>query len=323
MGIFRLDAFICRTVQDQPRGHTRDILVLGFTALKTCDEQIGNPTPLVAAAAAKPVELTASVCAGLNSRLNAAMNATVLPALMDQPVDWSVVREILATLQASEANVSNLKHLSSSKLSRTVQRLTKHDDAFIAAAAFSLVQAWAGLVLSPWKADAHEVAAAVQCAVAGAAGFDIPTAPSSAEEVAELLGEHQRLAEARANAAMEELLAEEEAAAAAAAQQQQAAASKRSKKKKRASTSGRSADASDAAPPAANTAIAVKAASAAAPAQQAEAGLRASLEDGAGLSAVERALDAAPREVRGSCLGAEALTPTLIPIPNPNPNPQP
>jgi hypothetical protein len=119
--------------------------------------------------------------------------------------------------------------------------------------------------------------------------------------VAELLGEHQRLAEARANTAMEELLAEEEAAAAAAAQQQQAAASKRSKKKKRASTGCRPADARDAAPPVANAAAnAANTASAAAPVQQAEAGLRASLEDGAGLSAVERALDAAPREVRES-----------------------
>ena len=112
------------------------------------------------------------------------MSATVVPAPFDHPGDWSVVREILATLQASEANVTNLNNLSSSKLSRTVQRLTKHDDPTIASAALSLVQAWAGLVLSPWKADAHEVAAAVQCAVAGAAGFDIPTAPSSAEEVA-------------------------------------------------------------------------------------------------------------------------------------------
>ena len=49
-------------------------------------------------------------------------------------------------------------------------------------------------------------------------------------QVAWLLGEHERLAEARANAAMEELLAEEAAAAAAQQQQQQqqAAASKRS-----------------------------------------------------------------------------------------------
>ena len=179
LGMFRLDAFICRTMND----NSRDILVLGFTTLKACDEQIGHPTRIVAAAAGKPLELTASVCAGLNSRLNAAMSATVVPALLDHPVDWSVVREILATLQASEANVTNLNNLSSSKLSRTVQRLTKHDDPTIASAALSLVQAWAGLVLSPWKADAHEVAAAVQCAVAGAAGFDIPTAPSSAEEV--------------------------------------------------------------------------------------------------------------------------------------------
>ena len=181
LGIFRLDTFVRRT---RPSENSRDILVLGFTALKACDEQIGHPTRIVAAAAGKPVELTASVCAGLNSRLNAAMSATVVPAPFDHPGDWSVVREILATLQASEANVTNLNNLSSSKLSRTVQRLTKHDDPTIASAALSLVQAWAGLVLSPWKADAHEVAAAVQCAVAGAAGFDIPTAPSSAEEVA-------------------------------------------------------------------------------------------------------------------------------------------
>ena len=144
-------------------------------------------------------------------------------------------------------------------------------------------------------------------------------------QVAELLDEHQRLAEARANAAMEELLAEEEATAAAQQQQQQAAASKRSKKKKRAASTGsRAADASDAAPPvtdAANAANAANAASAAAPVQQAEAGLRASLEDGAGLSAVERALDAAPREVRESCLGAESLTPTLTPTPTPTPTP--
>jgi len=112
------------------------------------------------------------------------MNATAVPAPLDQPADWSLVREILATLRASEANVTNLNDLSRSKLSRTVQRLTKHEDPAVASAAFALVQAWAGLVLSPWKADAHEVAAAVQCAVAGAAGFDIPTSPSSAEEVA-------------------------------------------------------------------------------------------------------------------------------------------
>jgi hypothetical protein len=181
LGIFRLDAFICRDVRQT---NVPDICVLGFTALKVCDRQIGDPTPIVAAAPGKPVELTASVCAGLNSRLNAAMNATAVPAPLDQPADWSLVREILATLRASEANVTNLNDLSRSKLSRTVQRLTKHEDPAVASAAFALVQAWAGLVLSPWKADAQEVAAAVQCAVAGAAGFDIPTAPSSAEEVA-------------------------------------------------------------------------------------------------------------------------------------------
>ena len=104
------------------------------------------------------MELPSTICAGLNSRLNAAMNATAVPAPLDQPADWSLVREILATLRASEANVTNLNDLSRSKLSRTVQRLTKHEDPAVASAAFALVQAWAGLVLSPWKADAQEVA---------------------------------------------------------------------------------------------------------------------------------------------------------------------
>ena len=140
----------------------------------------------MAAAVGKPVELSASVCAGLNHRLTGAMKPVLVPSLLDQRVNWLIMREVLATLQASEATLANLKNLSSSKLSRTVQRLTKHEDPTIASVALELVQTWASLALSPWKASAPEVVAAVQCTLAGASGSasDPPTAPSSAEGVA-------------------------------------------------------------------------------------------------------------------------------------------
>ena len=114
------------------------------------------------------------------------MKPVLVPSLLDQRVNWLIMREVLATLQASEPTLAHLKHLSSSKLSRTVQRLTKHADPTIASVALELVQTWASLALSPWKASAPEVAAAVQCALAGASGSasDPPTAPSSAEGVA-------------------------------------------------------------------------------------------------------------------------------------------
>ena len=105
------------------------------------------------------------------------MKPVLVPSLLDQRVNWLIMREVLATLQASEATLANLKNLSSSKLSRTVQRLTKHEDPTIASVALELVQTWASLALSPWKASAPEVAAAVQCALAGASGSasDPPT----------------------------------------------------------------------------------------------------------------------------------------------------
>ena len=162
------------------------VVVLNLTVLMACNEPIGYPVWL-APAAAQPVELTALECARLNGKLQAAVDAK----------DANTLRSILATLEASEVE-GNLSNVSSTRLSRTVQQLTKHDDPAIAAAAFSLVQAWARLVLSPWKANEQEVsrlvgmaeaAAAVRLAVplilAGATSvdIDIPTAPSSAEEV--------------------------------------------------------------------------------------------------------------------------------------------
>ena len=183
--IFRLDAFIC-TAARGPHAHSREVFVLGLTVLAPCDTKLGSPTQIVAAAVGKPVELSASVCAGLNHRLTGAMKPVLVPSLLDQRVNWLIMREVLATLQASEASLATLKHLSSSKLSRTVQRLTKHEDPTIASVALELVQTWASLALSPWKASAPEVAAAVQCTLAGASGSasDPPTAPSSAEGVA-------------------------------------------------------------------------------------------------------------------------------------------
>ena len=107
---------------------------------------------------------------------------------------------------------------------------------------------------------------------------------------------------ARADAAMEELLAEE-----AAEQAKAHAPSKKSKKKKKAGRAAAASDESSEVPPPAAPAPppAVAPKPAASAAERVEAALRAAIAGG-GLSALEAALAAAPREVREGGVGVEA-----------------
>ena len=95
------------------------------------------------------IELTVPLCAGLNSKLQTAMDAK----------DTKTLRDILDTLTASDA-VGKLQILSSTKLSKTVHKLLKDDDSTIVAVASSLVQTWKGLVQKKTKPAAGGPAAA-------------------------------------------------------------------------------------------------------------------------------------------------------------------
>lgn len=96
------------------------------------------------------IELTAPQCAGLNSKLQAAVDSK----------DSKTLRDILDTLKASDAT-GKLSILSSTKLSKTVHKLSrsKEDDSAVVAAASSLVQTWKDLVIKK-KTVAGEPAAA-------------------------------------------------------------------------------------------------------------------------------------------------------------------
>lgn len=85
-------------------------------------------------------ELTAPECARLNSKLQAAMDSK----------DTKTLRDILDTLKASDAT-GKLSILSSTKLSKTVHKLTKDDDSTVVAVASSLVQTWKDLVQKKTK----------------------------------------------------------------------------------------------------------------------------------------------------------------------------
>ena len=90
------------------------------------------------------IELTAPQCAGLNGKLQAAVDSK----------DTKAMRDILDTLKASDA-AGKLSILSSTKLSKTVHKLSQakadHDSTIVALAS-SLVQTWKGLVQKKTKA---------------------------------------------------------------------------------------------------------------------------------------------------------------------------
>ena len=80
------------------------------------------------------IDLSAPACAGLNSKLGAALEQR----------DAQALRDILETLDASDA-AGKLKNLASSKLAKAVQKLESHEDGGIAASASSLVKRWRAL----------------------------------------------------------------------------------------------------------------------------------------------------------------------------------
>ena len=79
------------------------------------------------------VELTILQCTGLNGKLETAISANDTQGALD----------ILSTLQASDARKKGaLDALAKSKLSKTVNRLTKNEKPGVAQAASALVQEW-------------------------------------------------------------------------------------------------------------------------------------------------------------------------------------
>ena len=79
------------------------------------------------------IELTIPQCTGLNGKLEAAISADDTQGALD----------ILSTLQASDARKKGaLDALAKSKLSKTVNRLTKNEKPGVAQAASALVQEW-------------------------------------------------------------------------------------------------------------------------------------------------------------------------------------
>ena len=130
------------------------------------------------------IELTAPQCAGLNSKLQAAMDSK----------DSTTLRDILDTLKASDAN-GKLSNLSSTKLSKTVHKLTKYDDSTIVAAATSLVQTWKGLV-SKTKPAAAAPAAAPAPSPAAPPEATVPKMEQPKPEPAEVIDKADRPAPA-------------------------------------------------------------------------------------------------------------------------------
>ena len=79
------------------------------------------------------IELTIPLCTGLNGKLETAISANDTQGALD----------ILGTLQASDARKKGaLDALAKSKLSKTVNRLTKNEKPGVAQAASALVQEW-------------------------------------------------------------------------------------------------------------------------------------------------------------------------------------
>ena len=96
------------------------------------------------------VELTQSMCAGLNTKIGAAMDAR----------DSGALRDILDTLAVSDAT-GKLQNLAQSKLAKTVKKLEAHENPAIAATASKLVKSWKALVADNKKSkDAPPAAAA-------------------------------------------------------------------------------------------------------------------------------------------------------------------
>lgn len=81
------------------------------------------------------VELTQPMCAGLNTKIGAALEAS----------DNGALKDILETLAVSDAT-GKLQNLAQSKLAKTVKKLETHQDATIAATASRLVKYWKTVV---------------------------------------------------------------------------------------------------------------------------------------------------------------------------------
>ena len=81
-------------------------------------------------------ELTLATCTKLNAKLLSATDGG----------DTGTLRDVLQLLQGSKGTKDLLQILAQSKLSKTVHKLSKHEDATIASPAAALVSAWRALL---------------------------------------------------------------------------------------------------------------------------------------------------------------------------------